>query len=274
MDYDGPYGLRGNGGGIYSGRDGTLTLTHSTVSGNTATRFGGGIVNNRYPDRVFQHRLGQFGGRFWGGDLQRRHCNPDQQHRSTNSAGDGGGISIPASGTLTLTNSTVEGNSAQSRGGGIFNAHGSDYQGTHYAGMVTLTNSAVSGNTAGTRGGGVSNGDLLTLTNSTVSGNTVADRGGGLDNAGTVTLTNSTVASNTATDRAGGMENSGTVTFTNSTVAGNVSGRVAGGLFNTGTVTLVQSLLSGNTAPVNGPEAYSVAGQGTVHRRWLQRHRA
>lgn len=153
----------------------------------------------------------------------------------SNSVGQSGG-GIFNSGTVTLTNSTVESNSAQSRGGGIYTTPGSDYQGIH---IITLINSSISRNTAGTSGGGVTNGDLLTLTNSTVSGNTAVDRGGAV-------------------------ENTGTVTFTNSTVSRNASGRVAGGLFNTGTVTLVQSLLSGNTAPVNGPEAYSVAGQGTV----------
>jgi hypothetical protein len=133
---------------------------------------------------------------------------------------------------LTLTASTVSGNTAQSRGGGIFNG---PYEGTHHARMVTLTDTTVSDNTAVTSGGGVSNGDLLTLTNSTVSGNTAADRGGGLDNTDTATLTNSTVTAN-------------------------ASGRIGGGLFNTGTVTLVQSLLSGNTAPVIAPEAYNSLG--------------
>ena len=52
-------------------------------------------------------------------------------------------------GTLTLTNSTVSGNSAAFSGGGVFN----------YFGTATLTNSTVSGNSA-TRfdGGGVFNG--------------------------------------------------------------------------------------------------------------------
>ena len=85
-----------------SARGSTLTLTDSTVSGNTG---GGGIYRRRHRDTHQQHRLGQF------------------------AAGDGGGISIQFSGTLTLTNSSVEGNSAQSRGGGIFNAHGSNYKG-------------------------------------------------------------------------------------------------------------------------------------------------
>ena len=58
----------------------------------------------------------------------------------------GGGI--VNRGTLTLTNSTVSGNSAGSlgSGGGIFSF-----------GTLTLTNSTVSGNSAGIHGGGISN---------------------------------------------------------------------------------------------------------------------
>ena len=132
-----------------------------------------------------------------------------------------------------MTNSTITGNSAQFRSGGIYNSTFTHY--TTYIGTVTLTNSTISGNMAGTNGGGVGSNGLLILTNSTVSGNPAGDRGGGVDNTGTVTLTNSTLT-------------------------GNASGRVAGGVFNTGSLTLVQSLLSGNTAAVNGPEAYSVPG--------------
>ena len=216
--------------------DGTLSLTNSTVSGNTAGTRGGGIENSGILTVTNSTVSGNTTSDSGGGIRNRGTVSLTNSNVEANSAaGDGGGISIPASGTLTLTNTTIEGNSAQSRGGGIFNGRGFDYAGTHHAGMVTLTDSTVSGNMAGTSGGGVSNGDLLTLSNSTVSSNTAADRGAGL-------------------------ENTGTVTFSSSTVSRNASGRVAGGLFNTGTVTLVQSLLSGNTAPVIGPEAYSVSG--------------
>ena len=71
----------------------------------------------------------------------------------------GGGIYN--GGTLTLTNSTVSGNSA-GYGGGIFNA------GT---GTLTLTNSTVSANTATNSGGGIYNGGDATLANTIVAGN-------------------------------------------------------------------------------------------------------
>ena len=74
-------------------------------------------------------------------------------------------------GSVTLTNSLVSGNSAESDGGGVFSRG------------ATLTNSTVSDNRAGESGGGVSagngEGDTATLVNSTVSGNS-AEQGGGI----------------------------------------------------------------------------------------------
>jgi hypothetical protein len=177
----GTTGFQADGGGINN--QGTLTLTDSTVSGNTATgpyAYGGGI--------------GSYGT-----------LTLTNSTVSGNTAGAGGGIWNK--GTLTLTDSTVSDNSATgpfSHGGG----------GIWLEGTLTLINSTVSGNTAD-YGGGI-NGGTLTLINSTVSGNT-ADWGGGID-GGTLTLINSTVSGNSAAG-GGGIRNLwGTVTLTNTLV--------------------------------------------------------
>ena len=77
------------------------------------------------------------------------------------------GSGVLNDGTLTLTNSTVSGNTAVALefpgGGGIYND-----------GTLTLTNSTVSGN-SGTFGGGIFNGGTLTLTNSVVDGDCSSD---------------------------------------------------------------------------------------------------
>jgi len=254
------------GGGINS--SGTLTLTNSTVSGNSA-QYGGGIKN------------GSLGTMTLTGSIV----------EGNTARSDGGILSF---GALAVTNSTISGNTVRYSGGGIGNDEGTvtltdssvegntaTYAGgvSNSSGRLTVTNSTISGNRATASGGGIGSsnccgGSTVTLTNSTVSGNTAGIAGGGVKNFDengqtsiTLTLSNSTVSGNTAADRGGAVDNSGTMTLTNSTVTANASGRVAGGLFNTGAVTLVQSLLSGNTAPVNGSEAYSVAGQsgqGTV----------
>ena len=129
--------------------------------------------------------------------------------------------------TAELGGFTVTGGYAKGSGGGIYNL-----------GTLTLTDSTVSGNTvahfedgdlfAG-RGGGIYNEGTLMLTNSTVSENAVdlIGNGGGIYNyprlghAGTLTMTNSTVSGNTSA----GIYNLGTLTMTNSVVDGNCSGR-------------------------------------------------
>jgi hypothetical protein len=135
------------------------------------------------------------------------------------STGDDGGGIFNNGGNLTLTNSTVSGNSATlGFGGGILNN-----------GSLNLTNSTVSGNgnTATNIGGGIfnDNGGSVSLINSTVSGNSSHTAGGiRNDNGGSVSLINSTVVSNTGTSTAGGIHNFGSVTLTNSIVANSLTG--------------------------------------------------
>ena len=98
----------------------------------------------------------------------------------------GGGISN--AGTLTVSNSTVSGNTATSTlGGGVYNL-----------GSLTLSDSTISGNTATTSGGGVYNNGYLYAANSTISTNYAGSSGGGVINLSTVILSGSTVSGNSA----------------------------------------------------------------------------
>ena len=86
----------------------------------------------------------------------------------------GGGI-YNDSGTVTLKDTVVRGNTASNDGGGIYN----------YAGTVTLKgSSSVSGNTADQRGGGIFSyaGTVALKNSSSVSGNTASQQGGGIFN--------------------------------------------------------------------------------------------
>jgi predicted outer membrane repeat protein len=164
----------------------------------------------------------------------------------------GGGIF--SSGTVTLTDSIVRDNTANTDGGGIFSTS-----------TLTLTRSAVRDNTAATfSGGGISHqGEgTLTLTDSTVSENTASQDGGGIFNStAPIRLTHSTVSGNTTNSDGGGILNGdGTVTLTNSTVRSNTAHR-GGGIFNArasnsgkdyGTVTLTNSIVRDNTANAGG----------------------
>ncbi len=224
------------GGGIYN--EGTLTLTDSTLSGNSAYRCciditgfsegpGGGIYN--------QGTLTVTNSTF-----------------SANRAGDGGGISS-SGGTVMVINSTLSGNSAW-HGGGIFTA-----------GPLTLTNSTLSGNSAESQGGGIASQDTLTVINSTLSGNSAEVIGGGISIAtGTVTLTNSTLTGNRSPNGGGGIINWGTLSLTNCNITDNsatgifvdfyLGGYGGGGIYNGmgGSLTLTDSTLSGNSGIETG----------------------
>ncbi len=124
----------------------------------------------------------------------------------TGGQGDWGG-GLYNQGHLTLTNSTVAGNKAE-YGGGIAN------HGDGAVAELTISDTTVSGNTATTAGGGIAsrgeNGGTasLTIVNSTLSGNTAA-AGGGIfsegagGNAGTIVVL-ATLAGNSATATGGG----------------------------------------------------------------------
>jgi hypothetical protein len=156
---DTPFG----GGGIAN--QGVLTLDASTVSGNTASTRGGGIQN-----------LQGFA-------------------ESIN------GIPQPPAVTLTITNSTIGGNTATDPvhgiGGGIDNVFA----------IATLTDSTIANNFAGEFAGGISNeiiGSQVTLISCTVTGNTAGSAIGGIlndstvDGVGTCTLHDTLIAANTS----------------------------------------------------------------------------
>ena len=152
-------------------------------------------------------------------------------------------FTIGSSATANLNNLTIT-NGISTGGGGIDNA-----------GTLTVTNSTVSGNTSNGYGGGIgSNGDFLTVTNSTVSGNTSFDYGGGIWSDSTLTVTNSTISGNTASGFGGGVRVFGGVaTFTNVTITGNRSdsdnsgAETGGGLSRgSGTVMLYNTVIASN----------------------------
>lgn len=198
--------------------------------------------------------------------------------------GRGGGLYV-SSGTVTLTNCTVNGNSANnygSSGGGLYVSSGtvtlvncsiSDNSANYYgkggglyvnSGTVILISSMINGNLADNRGEGgglyVSLGGMLTLTNSEVSGNSAGygDGGGLYVDFGTAILNNSTVSENSAGYGGGLYVSSGTLTLTNSTVSRNSSSHNHGGglCVSSSTVTLTDSTVNGNTSNGEGGGLY------------------
>jgi fibronectin-binding autotransporter adhesin len=190
---------------------------------------------------------------------------------SGNTATLGGGITNEAGATLSITDSTLTGNTATGSGGGLDNM-----------GVATLLSDTFTGNTAST-GGGIANvlsGTLinsggtiiaapadLTITENTIEDNTAtAGNGAGIDNSGSVTISDSTINNNTAKALGGaiGNETGGVFTATNVTLVGNsaVSG---GGIGNSGTATFVNATIAYNTATSAGGGVYVVTGTTSLY---------
>jgi hypothetical protein len=220
--------LEGDGGAIFNDSGGILNISGGTAITGTA-ELGGGIYN--------------FGGAVTidSSDI-------------TGTAETGGGIDNAGGGTVTITNSTVDGCTADISGGGISN----DANGT-----VNISNTDVSDNAATYWGGGIANNSnaTLILNNDTIDTNTASGGAGILNFTGAIiNATDTDISDNTASITGefegnpfgGGIYNfEGTVNF-GGTMTGNTAPS-GGGIYNLGgTVTLNGASLTSNTSGEGG----------------------
>ena len=147
-------------------------------------------------------------------------------------------VEVAASGTLQVSNVSIQDGNTAGLGGGILNA-----------GTLRLSQVVLSGNRAG-NGAGLSNsaGGTADITGTTFSGNTTTGVGGGIINSGTLTVTGSTFTANTAPINGGGLntQSSGQSTLISSTFRQNTSGGLGGAISNLGTTTLIGTVVRQN----------------------------
>ena len=207
-----------SGGGIFNAEGASLVATGTTIANNQAARAGGGIETRAAASVTLNSvTLGSDGALLTG-----------------NSAGpmpgNGGGLHMTGDGDVTVDGGSVNGNSAASEGGGLWNS----------IGTMTLRNALViDGNTASgaevtNGGGGVFNdGGTLSISDTTISNNIAdgaAGSGGGVFNelGGNLQISDSSISGNIANRAGGGIEdNSGaqtTVLLTNVTLDQNNAG--------------------------------------------------
>ena len=256
--------VTGDGGGIYNAA-GSVNVDASNVSNNLAYNDGGGIFNRDTLNIQNGSIIGGSGTRNWayvnGGGIfnSAGTVTVINSNVSNNTANSGGGIFNWEEGILIITNSTIggaeAGNTASEEGGGIFN---------QYTGITTVNGSAISANTANYGGGIYNNGTLNIQGSSTIGGSGVGNEastsGGGIFNhtAGTITVEGSAVSANTALF-GGGIFNAATLTVQSvSTIggagAGNAANNYGGGIYieTGGTTTVDGSTVSANTANNDG----------------------
>jgi hypothetical protein len=267
------------GGGALSATGGSLNISDSMITGNRAT---GGQGGNGSGYTTFGGANGGGGGYVQGGGL---YVNGGSLTIATSTiasnqgsggpaglygdigVGYGGGVYNNSRSTLTVSDSTLSGNTAPGGlgyGGGIYNSDLS---------TLTVSDSTLSGNSAGLLGGGVYSSGTVTVSNSTLSGNSAGiGGGGGIFNEynGTLTVSNSTLSGNSA-GGGGGISNSGTLTVSNSTLSGNSAGGIAGGISTGGThsVTLTNVTLTANRCgsgvSIHGGGLYVPTGAPVLH---------
>ena len=210
----------GNSSAVFDVVSGTTKMSQLRIENGNASQ-GGGIENNgnlTLNDVVVDHNTGSYIG---GGIINNGTLTVAYSRIIDNTSGEGGGAIMNYNGSLSVTNSTLSGNTGQ-YGGGIQNLN-----------TATIADSTLSDNVAGASGGGIYNqGGTLTLTNSTVAGNNADSSSGGgvFVNNGTVNVSNSTLAGNSATDGvSGGTDNvSGTLSIAATIVADNTGGDCKG----------------------------------------------
>jgi hypothetical protein len=248
----------GFGGGISNA--GTLTINNMVITNNTATTGGGGVFNDTT------------------GVLHINDTTPGTTTISNNTAEEGGGLMNLGTATLGggggTTTVIISGNTATAvsnpGGGGINNE-----------GTLSLINSTVNGNHSSAGGGGIeefSTGSAvsLTITGSTISNNSAASIGAGIDieenssGAESLTMTNSTMSGNSGAGVGGGIEvdtANATVTLTNVTISGNTSPAALRALFGS-TTSLLNTIVAGNSGSdvsSNGPinsQGHNLIGTG------------
>jgi fibronectin-binding autotransporter adhesin len=235
------------GGGIATG-PGTLTISTSLISGNTANGSdGGGILNGNTGTLVIDKTVVEF----------------------NSAVGSGGGIGNFGA-ALTLSGSTLNGNVAPYVGG-LYNdasasahvsnclltanrATGSTYSlagAVYNSGNLTIdSGSQIVGNISDRDGAGLFNTGYAHVVGSTFSGNFAQIAGGAIANEGTLDGWNDQFLSNTVNGGAAAIWNYlGTINMSSCLFNGN-SGYAVGAIYNdqTGTITLDQCTFSFNFA--------------------------
>jgi hypothetical protein len=170
-----------DGGGIFN-HGGTLTLSQCTISGDSADN-GGGIYNSG----VASITNGTISG-----------CTTTNTFSLYSN---GAGIYNAATGTLTVSQCAISGDTThEGNGGGLLNK-----------GMATLTDVMITGGTGGFtqgfgHGGGIANTGVLSATDTSITYNFGGDGGGMFNNGGTLSFTNGTLSFNQSDQDGGGIK--------------------------------------------------------------------
>lgn len=259
-----------NGGGVFitaditMGSRSTLTLSNSTVTGNSANRNGGGIYSTFSAlildnSTVSSNSVNNQGGALYASFST---VNIDNINLLDNDANSGAGIFATNSAIVEVSNSLISQNRASDGGGGAYSINNAS---------VKLIDTTISKNTASGSGGGVivNSDGYLSVERTALLGNS-SDLGFGDAlslQTGHIEVSNSTISNNEAAIGGGiGVFNPGsstvaTLKLLNTTISENVGshelGGQGGGIFALALgdtdISMTNTIISGNSSDF-GPQ--------------------
>ncbi|MGL6196074.1 MAG: DVUA0089 family protein [Thermoguttaceae bacterium] len=260
----------GDGGGILfgGGVDVELILTHCTVTGNTASQSGGGIIsfntlkvsnstisnNQVYAEPEVADSSG--GGIANFGVATITNCDVIDNYAYRQNFRFGGGGGLYNAKTLTVLNSTLSGNSSIDSGGGIYNNDGT----------LVVENCEIAGNSTDNQGGAIySKSGVVQISDTIITANTAARNGGGVANdESECEFVDCSITLNSAISGGGIYNESGKITLTKNVVEKNIASNYGGGVYNyRGNLTVDESSISDNSAS-NGGGIYNSLNTAVV----------
>lgn len=281
-------------GGALLNNGGTVNISDSVLSDNTAVYVGGAICNSAgtltiYNSSLIRNNATSGGAIFNGGLLSIVYSS-----LYNNNANDGGVI-YNYDGTVNISDSYVLHNIASNKGGAIYNigttgtvniynsqlnVNNATSGGVIYnlAGNINISNSSVLANNNASSDGGVIYNELGNLIiDDSFLGVNKAQNGGAIYNydSGTINITNSQLSGNIVTDGGGAIYNDGidkgilnyaTISISDSTLFGNKAG-YGGAIHNydQSKITISNSSMSNNNASTIGGAINNYKGEIIIH---------
>ena len=256
-----------SGGGIFTSFNGLLSVDNSEISDNSASGSGGGITAAYGAELTINASLisSNHSGRHGGGIYK-----------------DSGPSYLPTT-TTTITDTTIQGNTADWNGGGVFilrtplivsGSQFSNNQADEYGGglgyqnesteTVLISNTTFDNNSAALDGGAIQfSGEFMAISSSTIQNNK-AKNGAGIYNGSaddprnishadtTLTITSSTIQGNIASENGGGAFNEGIMTCGESNFVANETSILGGGIENIGELEVISCTFDKNNTGADG----------------------
>ena len=255
-----PAASSANGGGVYVGAYGSLTMNGGSIIDCEAKGWGGGVYC--YSGASFTLNGGNIGSKdhpnksTGGGGIAFQSFGTCTINGGTiaynESTGHGGGILMCDGGTVSITGGDVEYNKATIDGGGIWGV----------APKVTISDGSVKNNSAVSNGGGLYIQNASSDTNKTImsggniESNTAANGAGAYLTNSKMEMSGGDIKNNTATTSGGGayLTNAATITVEGNISTNHANNGYGGGVYLTGTGTklTVKGNINGNTAKDGG----------------------